>query len=75
MIIPLNVELHMNFLTEEETAGIVARANDREALGVDDLAEPITDLADALAELLMFDPTWLFGSRVVAGWTAEPVRE
>jgi hypothetical protein len=76
MIIPMNLELHIaDNVTEEQRAKILDAANDREALGVDDLAEPITDLADAMAELIMFDPEWLMHSRVVHGWTVVPVAD
>lgn len=74
-VIRIDLDVILNLSPELEST-LIERANDREALGVDDLAEPITTLAEAVAELVMFDPAYLFSNLSdVTGWVAVPAKD
>lgn len=70
--VKLNLDIIFD-VTPEREADLIARANDRDELGVDELTEPITTLEAAVAELVMFDPLHLFNSYpTIIGWVATP---
>ena len=58
-------------LTSEQTAELLDRANDSDALGVDN-DRPFTAVPDAVAWLLMFDPGWLVSRPYIGGYSALP---
>jgi hypothetical protein len=71
----INLDVYVDVadnLTDEQTAELLARANDSDTLGVDN-DQPFTEVSDAVAWLLMFDPSWLVSRTYVGGYSALPV--